>query len=205
MVAPQLAGHRLHRSFSSPCGYESTDPSPRPPTTQPWRLPLETDPQYYSTTLGAGAGCHKHYRHSVFKIASPAPDTNPSSASTARRDTQTLITESQSLTTLVGGGKANGPGDRTARGLEEYELIDYAGIQAEKEETARRLRLQARGAEKLRRLDEADEMKFSHSIQFNAVPDWSSHYIAYSNLKKLYVILPSAQGSTLTFRKDLPA
>ncbi|KAK5132042.1 hypothetical protein LTR08_000379 [Meristemomyces frigidus] len=28
-------------------------------------------------------------------------------------------------------------------------------------------------------------MKFSHSIQFNAVPDWSSHYISYSNLKKL--------------------
>ncbi|KAM0335205.1 hypothetical protein ACHAQA_000247 [Verticillium albo-atrum] len=28
-------------------------------------------------------------------------------------------------------------------------------------------------------------MKFSHSIQFNAVPDWSSHYVAYSNLKKL--------------------
>lgn len=34
-------------------------------------------------------------------------------------------------------------------------------------------------------LEEQDEMKFSHSIQFNAVPDWSSHYIAYSNLKKL--------------------
>jgi len=30
-------------------------------------------------------------------------------------------------------------------------------------------------------------MKFSHSIQFNAVPDWSSEYISYSNLKKLYV------------------
>ncbi|KAF2858337.1 SPX-domain-containing protein [Piedraia hortae CBS 480.64] len=28
-------------------------------------------------------------------------------------------------------------------------------------------------------------MKFSHSIQFNAVPDWASHYISYSNLKKL--------------------
>ncbi len=40
-------------------------------------------------------------------------------------------------------------------------------------------------AEKRRWLDEQDEMKFSHSIQFNAVPDWSSHYIAYSNLKKL--------------------
>ncbi|KAJ3495517.1 hypothetical protein NLG97_g3341 [Lecanicillium saksenae] len=34
-------------------------------------------------------------------------------------------------------------------------------------------------------LEARDEMKFSHSIQFNAVPDWSSHYIAYSNLKKL--------------------
>ncbi|EHK98207.1 putative Uncharacterized transporter C3B8.04c [Glarea lozoyensis 74030] len=32
-------------------------------------------------------------------------------------------------------------------------------------------------------------MKFSHSIQFNAVPDWSSHYIAYSNLKKLIYAL----------------
>ncbi|ODV91912.1 hypothetical protein CANCADRAFT_22162 [Tortispora caseinolytica NRRL Y-17796] len=28
-------------------------------------------------------------------------------------------------------------------------------------------------------------MKFSHSVQFNAVPEWSSQYIAYSNLKKL--------------------
>ncbi|KAJ5893801.1 transporter [Penicillium taxi] len=32
-------------------------------------------------------------------------------------------------------------------------------------------------------------MKFSHSIQFNAVPDWSTHYIAYSNLKKLIYTL----------------
>ncbi|KAJ6144331.1 transporter [Penicillium chermesinum] len=32
-------------------------------------------------------------------------------------------------------------------------------------------------------------MKFSHSIQFNAVPDWSSHYIAYSNLKKIIYTL----------------
>ncbi|KAL8697016.1 MAG: hypothetical protein Q9224_002509 [Gallowayella concinna] len=36
------------------------------------------------------------------------------------------------------------------------------------------------------------EMKFSHSIQFNAVPDWSSHYIAYSNLKKLIYNLEKA-------------
>jgi hypothetical protein len=39
--------------------------------------------------------------------------------------------------------------------------------------------------EKLERLLEEGEMKFSHSLQFNSVPDWSSHYIAYSNLKKL--------------------
>jgi hypothetical protein len=42
--------------------------------------------------------------------------------------------------------------------------------------------------EKLEQLREADEMKFSHSLQFNAVPDWSNHYIAYSNLKKQYVL-----------------
>ncbi|KAI9824591.1 MAG: low-affinity phosphate transporter [Thelocarpon impressellum] len=35
-------------------------------------------------------------------------------------------------------------------------------------------------------------MKFSHSIQFNAVPDWSSHYISYSNLKKLIYTLEKA-------------
>lgn len=38
------------------------------------------------------------------------------------------------------------------------------------------------------------KMKFSHSLQFNAVPDWSAYYIAYSNLKKLWV-LPLSQAS----------
>ncbi|KAI9361853.1 SPX domain-containing protein [Pilaira anomala] len=28
-------------------------------------------------------------------------------------------------------------------------------------------------------------MKFSHSLQFNAVPDWIDHYVAYDHLKKL--------------------
>lgn len=32
-------------------------------------------------------------------------------------------------------------------------------------------------------------MKFSHSLQFNAVPEWSSKYIAYSHLKKLIYAL----------------
>ncbi|KAK6386235.1 low-affinity phosphate transporter [Exophiala oligosperma] len=42
---------------------------------------------------------------------------------------------------------------------------------------------------KLLQLAEREEMKFSHSIQFNAVPDWSSNYISYSNLKKLIYTL----------------
>jgi SPX domain protein involved in polyphosphate accumulation len=40
-------------------------------------------------------------------------------------------------------------------------------------------------------------MKFSHSIQFNAVPDWSNHYISYSNLKKLYTLPRSQWQSSL--------
>ncbi|EFQ88385.1 hypothetical protein PTT_15757 [Pyrenophora teres f. teres 0-1] len=49
---------------------------------------------------------------------------------------------------------------------------------------ARETKRQQKRREKLEQLREADEMKFSHSLQFNAVPDWSNHYIAYSNLKK---------------------
>ncbi|KIV83404.1 hypothetical protein PV11_05435 [Exophiala sideris] len=43
--------------------------------------------------------------------------------------------------------------------------------------------------QKLEQLAEREAMKFSHSIQFNAVPDWSSNYISYSNLKKLIYTL----------------
>ena len=42
-------------------------------------------------------------------------------------------------------------------------------------------------AARLEKLARILAMKFSHSIQFNAVPDWSNHYISYSNLKKLSV------------------
>jgi len=52
-------------------------------------------------------------------------------------------------------------------------------------------------------------MKFSHSLQFNAVPDWSSHYIAYSNLKKLIYSLerevnarPSTAGTGARTQQD---
>lgn len=41
-------------------------------------------------------------------------------------------------------------------------------------------------------------MKFSHSIQFNAVPEWSSKYISYTTLKKL---IYSLQRESLSRRK----
>jgi len=71
--------------------------------------------------------------------------------------------------------------------LDEFELVEYPRPRADKEkERQERLRRYERKKDEKRRwLEEQDEMKFSHSLQFNAVPDWSSHYIAYSNLKKL--------------------
>ena len=71
--------------------------------------------------------------------------------------------------------------------LDEFELVEYPHPRADKEkERQERLRRYERKKDEKRRwLEKQDEMKFSHSLQFNAVPDWSSHYIAYSNLKKL--------------------
>jgi len=49
-------------------------------------------------------------------------------------------------------------------------------------------------------------MKFSHSIQFNAVPDWSSNYISYSNLKKLiYQLEKSINQSSTVAHNDAEA
>jgi phosphate transporter len=38
-------------------------------------------------------------------------------------------------------------------------------------------------------------MKFSHQIQFNAVPDWADYYLPYSNIKKLIYQLEKDQVS----------
>lgn len=66
-----------------------------------------------------------------------------------------------------------------------YELTDFNALKQTTDFEAREATRLAKRVEKLARREEEFEMKFSHSIQFNAVPDWSSHYIAYSNLKKL--------------------
>jgi hypothetical protein len=67
----------------------------------------------------------------------------------------------------------------------ELQLLDHHTRPAQ--ERPRESKRDRKRREKLEQLREADEMKFSHSLQFNAVPDWSNHYIAYSNLKKQYV------------------
>jgi hypothetical protein len=67
----------------------------------------------------------------------------------------------------------------------ELQQLDHRTRPAQ--EGARESKRDRKRREKLEQLREADEMKFSHSLQFNAVPDWSNHYIAYSNLKKQYV------------------
>ncbi|KAK5086956.1 low-affinity phosphate transporter [Lithohypha guttulata] len=66
----------------------------------------------------------------------------------------------------------------------DIELQEYLPSQAFDATDSRAARREQKRLAKLQRLVEAEEMKFSHSIQFNAVPDWSSNYIAYSNLKK---------------------
>ncbi|KAL7787100.1 hypothetical protein V8C37DRAFT_405068 [Trichoderma ceciliae] len=73
-----------------------------------------------------------------------------------------------------------------------YELSDYRDIAERKAIGDRQRQRQEKKALKRQWLETQDEMKFSHSIQFNAVPDWSSHYIAYSNLKKLIYQLEKA-------------
>jgi hypothetical protein len=77
------------------------------------------------------------------------------------------------------------PPDRPRDSDNTYELSDYKEIAERKATEDRERRRQEKRTLKREWLETRDEMKFSHSIQFNAVPDWSSHYIAYSNLKKL--------------------
>lgn len=80
------------------------------------------------------------------------------------------------------------PRSTSDRPSEQIELVEYPSAEQQQYRDAVRERQRkddVKRAEKRRWLEERDEMKFSHSIQFNAVPDWSNHYIAYSNLKKL--------------------
>jgi hypothetical protein len=112
---------------------------------------------------------------------------DPSSTHRARSSRLNGNTDTSSLRTLARGGSLSTTAQPLLPEIEQYELADYIRIQKRQELEAERAKRGEKRAAKARRLDEEEEMKFSHSIQFNAVPDWSSHYIAYSNLKKLFV------------------
>lgn len=75
----------------------------------------------------------------------------------------------------------------------------------DEKDSERKRRRQERREEKRRLLHQAFEMKFSHSIQFNAVPDWSSHYIAYSNLKKIIFNLEKSLNQNQSTSHDAEA
>lgn len=123
---------------------------------------------------------------------------DPSSALKAPQSRPTDNTDTLSLTRLDRGGSPLATNEPLQPGVEQYELADYKHIQKRQELDAEGARRAAKKARKARRLDEQDEMKFSHSIQFNAVPDWSSQYIAYSNLKKLSVYAPYSTSRQAT-------
>lgn len=79
-------------------------------------------------------------------------------------------------------------------GIELEDLTGGVKARRSATETGRRGRREEKWKRKLKELVCREGMKFSHSIQFNAVPDWTSHYISYSNLKKLCVSCLSDLG-----------
>jgi hypothetical protein len=116
---------------------------------------------------------------------------NPSSVP----DTGPAIQTIENLWTSTGHREGGGtPHDTDSDSLfvvqaddvaDSYELTEYRHIQTSKRSHDIEKRRREKRVRKRAWIETQDEMKFSHSIQFNAVPDWSTHYIAYSNLKKL--------------------
>ncbi|KAI1299916.1 SPX-domain-containing protein [Xylaria venustula] len=104
--------------------------------------------------------------HNTMSLVVPVRSSHPSSSRDAGLARPAALIQSSDR----GGSHRND---------DDVELDEYPTT------ASRAQRETAKRARKKRWLDEQDEMKFSHSVQFNAVPDWSSHYIAYSNLKKL--------------------
>ncbi|OBT54000.1 hypothetical protein VE04_05453 [Pseudogymnoascus sp. 24MN13] len=111
----------------------------------------------------------------------------------ARTNTEKQTQSSENRNRNEKNGQSSKEGQSDA-----YELTDFNHppnhTTADDDFEAREVRRVAKRVEKLARREEQFEMKFSHSIQFNAVPDWSSHYIAYSNLKKLIYQLEKNQN-----------
>ncbi|KAK2811259.1 hypothetical protein FQN50_002356 [Emmonsiellopsis sp. PD_5] len=106
-----------------------------------------------------------------------------------RRRNLRLSSSSSRLSVLSSLSSGSGNNKWEARESEEEEFAeeDYNNNTTHRDSTKRRKKKKGFFTTITRRRQATDDdiMKFSHSIQFNAVPDWSSNYIAYSNLKKL--------------------
>ncbi|KAI8226766.1 putative transporter [Colletotrichum sp. SAR 10_96] len=116
-----------------------------------------------------------------------APQSNPSSTHQPGSAPPGLLIDLDNPSSGLrerGGSSANSHSTAVAD-TESFELDDYKPIAERKTADDRVARREQKRLWKKQWLEQQDDMKFSHSIQFNAVPDWSSHYIAYSNLKKL--------------------
>lgn len=102
------------------------------------------------------------------------------------RSSNTIPTDNKSSDRLLGRQEAE---DHSELGLELDDLIQLPPPLAPSPPRHPTTLLPATADDLRRRRKLCDlierDMKFSHSIQFNAVPDWSSNYISYSNLKKL--------------------
>lgn len=118
---------------------------------------------------------------------SPAATASESAAARAQRsaDHAGPFEPAANSHSLAGVGSGLGTeGEKTAsweqrpRGLRTTRLRFWAEALRRRAERPNRVRVD-------RDPEAPAKMKFSHSIQFNAVPDWSTNYIAYSNLKKL--------------------
>lgn len=83
------------------------------------------------------------------------------------------------------------------RRLTEARIRSEVPAQEQEDWKKRQEKRAAKAQQKRKELDDVFEMKFSHSIQFNAVPEWSGEYIAYSNLKKMYCHLPPPNNKTI--------
>ncbi|KAJ5219231.1 uncharacterized protein N7498_001330 [Penicillium cinerascens] len=137
---------------------------------------------------------HESFELADFRPASNPPASSaPQSASTRTRRPGSTdrpfapATSSQSLAGLESGQEAEqekaAPSDEQRPRATRFTRLRF---------WAEALRRRAQNASRPRAdrdPETAAKMKFSHSIQFNAVPDWSSNYIAYSNLKKLIYTL----------------
>ncbi|KAI9892758.1 MAG: low-affinity phosphate transporter [Vezdaea aestivalis] len=123
-------------------------------------------------------GCGHRGDLSVFKITSYKNISNPSS--TASEPSQSTPADVVPSSLAVGRGRTG-----RAEGHPAIELQDLPRVSAQRAANQRSLRRDTKRIQQLQELEKLDEMKFSHSIQFNAVSEWSPNYISYSNLKKL--------------------